>query len=220
MRVVLDGVFNHASRGFFQFHDILENGRRVGLSRLVPSTRRASAAAAAAYPTPTPRAAGGPPPAASLAPAATGRGGTSPPCPSSNRTPAVREYLWGVAEHWIDFGIDGWRLDVAHEIDDDDFWREFRRRVRAATPTPTSSARSGPRPRLAPGRHVGRGHELPVAPAPASRSSSASRRRTTLDRPASFEYGAELRTAGRARRSRRASRACSACTTRTSRPCR
>ena len=28
MRVVLDGVFNHASRGFFQFNDILENGDR------------------------------------------------------------------------------------------------------------------------------------------------------------------------------------------------
>ena len=26
IRIVLDGVFNHASRGFFQFHDILENG--------------------------------------------------------------------------------------------------------------------------------------------------------------------------------------------------
>ena len=26
MRVVLDGVFNHASRGLLQFHDILENG--------------------------------------------------------------------------------------------------------------------------------------------------------------------------------------------------
>ena len=26
IRVVLDGVFNHASRGFFPFHDILENG--------------------------------------------------------------------------------------------------------------------------------------------------------------------------------------------------
>src|SRR5258705_4013912 len=26
MKVVLDGVFNHASRGFFQFNDILENG--------------------------------------------------------------------------------------------------------------------------------------------------------------------------------------------------
>ena len=26
LKVVLDGVFNHASRGFFQFNDILENG--------------------------------------------------------------------------------------------------------------------------------------------------------------------------------------------------
>jgi glycosidase len=26
IRVILDGVFNHASRGFFQFNDILENG--------------------------------------------------------------------------------------------------------------------------------------------------------------------------------------------------
>ncbi len=26
IRVVLDGVFNHASRGFFQFNDVLENG--------------------------------------------------------------------------------------------------------------------------------------------------------------------------------------------------
>ncbi|MGW8319240.1 MAG: alpha-amylase family glycosyl hydrolase, partial [Candidatus Promineifilaceae bacterium] len=28
VRIVLDGVFNHASRGFFQFHDILENGQQ------------------------------------------------------------------------------------------------------------------------------------------------------------------------------------------------
>lgn len=26
MRVILDGVFNHASRGFWAFHHILENG--------------------------------------------------------------------------------------------------------------------------------------------------------------------------------------------------
>ena len=31
IRVILDGVFNHASRGFFQFHDILENGPDSGL---------------------------------------------------------------------------------------------------------------------------------------------------------------------------------------------
>jgi cyclomaltodextrinase len=49
-------------------------------------------------------------------------------------TPAVREFLFGVAEHWIRFGIDGWRLDVAGEIDDDSFWQEFRRRVRAINP--------------------------------------------------------------------------------------
>ena len=35
---------------------------------------------------------------------------------------------------WVEFGIDGWRLDVANEIDDDDFWREFRVRVRAVNP--------------------------------------------------------------------------------------
>jgi cyclomaltodextrinase / maltogenic alpha-amylase / neopullulanase len=49
-------------------------------------------------------------------------------------TPAVREFLWGVAEHWIKFGVDGWRLDVPNEIDDDEFWREFRRRVKGANP--------------------------------------------------------------------------------------
>src|SRR5690349_17384371 len=26
LRVILDGVFNHAGRGFFPFHDLLENG--------------------------------------------------------------------------------------------------------------------------------------------------------------------------------------------------
>src|SRR5690606_10068040 len=46
-------------------------------------------------------------------------------------TPAVREFLLGVSEHWLRFGIDGWRLDVPSEIDDDEFWRDFRRRCRA-----------------------------------------------------------------------------------------
>ena len=48
--------------------------------------------------------------------------------------PAVREYLWNVAEHWLRFGIDGWRLDVPAEIDDRSFWQEFRRRCRAVNP--------------------------------------------------------------------------------------
>src|SRR5690606_26310906 len=49
-------------------------------------------------------------------------------------TPAVREFLLGVAEHWLRFGADGWRLDVPNEIDDDEFWREFRSRCRAVNP--------------------------------------------------------------------------------------
>jgi cyclomaltodextrinase len=34
----------------------------------------------------------------------------------------------------VEFGIDGWRLDVPAEIDDDAFWREFRKRVKGANP--------------------------------------------------------------------------------------
>jgi neopullulanase len=47
---------------------------------------------------------------------------------------AVREFLFGVAEHWLRAGIDGWRLDVPGEIEDPTFWPEFRGRVRAVRP--------------------------------------------------------------------------------------
>src|SRR5205807_7540923 len=48
--------------------------------------------------------------------------------------PEVREFLWGIGRAWMEFGIDGWRLDVPNEIDDDAFWREFRTRMRAVNP--------------------------------------------------------------------------------------
>jgi neopullulanase len=48
--------------------------------------------------------------------------------------PGVREYLFDVARYWVDFGIDGWRLDVPGDIDDDSFWQEFRRVVKGANP--------------------------------------------------------------------------------------
>jgi len=72
IRVVLDGVFNHASRGFYPFHHTLENG-------------------------------------------------------------AASPYL-----DWFYFDKErlraGKRLDVPHEIEDDAFWQEFRRVVKAANP--------------------------------------------------------------------------------------
>ena len=117
MRVVLDGVFNHASRGFFPFHDILENGSD---SPYLDWFTIHSFPLHAYDPDKSP---------------GYGAWWNLPALPKFNiGLPAVREYLWGIARRWIDFGIDGWRLDVANEIDDDDFWREFRRRVREGNP--------------------------------------------------------------------------------------
>lgn len=46
----------------------------------------------------------------------------------------VKEYLLNVARYWIEeFDIDGWRLDVANEVDHS-FWREFRKTVKSVKP--------------------------------------------------------------------------------------
>ncbi|WP_221088197.1 glycoside hydrolase family 13 protein [Deinococcus aquaedulcis] len=117
IRVVLDGVFNHASRGFFQFNDLLEQGEGSAYRDWF----HPSAWPLNAYDESKP------------ANYAAWWGNRALPKFNTD-TPAVREFLWDVAEHWIRFGIDGWRLDVPNEIDDDAFWQEFRRRVKAINP--------------------------------------------------------------------------------------
>lgn len=59
--------------------------------------------------------------------------GYVPTMPKLNTAhPPVQEYLLRVARYWIEkTGIDGWRLDVADEVDHG-FWREFRKTVRGA----------------------------------------------------------------------------------------
>lgn len=48
--------------------------------------------------------------------------------------PEVKEYLLNVAKYWIEeFDIDGWRLDVANEVDHE-FWRDFRKTVKSIKP--------------------------------------------------------------------------------------
>ncbi len=117
IRIVLDGVFNHASRGFFQFHDILENGRD---SAYLDWFHVESFPLYAYDPDKSP---------------GYGAWWGLPALPKfRTETPAVRDFLWGIARKWIDFGIDGWRLDVPQEINDDEFWREFRRRVKEGNP--------------------------------------------------------------------------------------
>lgn len=117
MRVFLDGVFNHCGRGFFAFQDVLENQAH---SEYVDWFHIKS------FPLD-----------------ACGEGQAKnyeawwafKSLPKFNTdNPDVRKYMMGVARYWIEQGADGWRLDVPNEIDDDDFWAEFRETVRSVNP--------------------------------------------------------------------------------------
>ena len=124
MRVILDGVFNHTGRGFWPFHHVLEAGAASPYRRWFHLDDAALDAGRplVAYP-----------PAGSSSTALGYKAWWGMPAlPKLNTDePAVREFLFSVAEHWLRFGIDGWRLDVPTEIDDEAFWQEFRTRCRA-----------------------------------------------------------------------------------------
>jgi cyclomaltodextrinase / maltogenic alpha-amylase / neopullulanase len=134
IRIILDGVFNHASRGFWQFHHVLENG--IGSPYhdwfYFDTARLYGRRHWGAYPT-----------TEELRALQSGQDSLNaigyrgwwnlPALPKFNtNTPAVRKFLFDVAKHWVALGVDGWRLDVPTEIDDDSFWQEFRYRVRQA----------------------------------------------------------------------------------------
>ena len=118
MRVMLDGVFNHCSWRFFAFEDVVRRGAaspyRDWFYHLeFPVVRPESGEPIPGY-------------------ECFGYERTMPKLDTANAQ--VRDYLCRVGEHWVRaFDIDGWRLDVASEIDDG-FWREFRRRVKAVKP--------------------------------------------------------------------------------------
>lgn len=115
IRIALDGVFNHASRGFFQFNHILE----IGDKSLYLDWFDVKGFPLNAY--------HGKPNYRCWA-------GLADLPEFNTRNPEVREFIFGVARYWLDQGIDGWRLDVPFCIDDDDFWQEFRQVVKAANP--------------------------------------------------------------------------------------
>ncbi|HEV2109501.1 MAG TPA: glycoside hydrolase family 13 protein [Thermomicrobiales bacterium] len=117
IRVVLDGVFNHASRGFFQFNDVLENG--AASPWLDWFTFKGFPANAYDHHRPPDY-------------EAWFKLHALPKLNTDN--PQVREYLMRVGEYWIRRGIDGWRLDVPEEIRTPGFWQEFRQRVKAINP--------------------------------------------------------------------------------------
>lgn len=115
IRVVIDGVFNHASRGFYQFNHTLENGKESPYLDWFHFH--------------------GFPVVAYQDKANYDCWWGIPALPKFNtNTAAVREFIFDVAEYWMKAGADGWRLDVPAEINDDSFWQEFRRRVKAVNP--------------------------------------------------------------------------------------
>ncbi len=121
LRILLDAVFNHCGNEFAPWKDVVENG---------PASRYVSWFHIEEFP---------------LFAKGTDTGNRrdanfetfsfTTRMPKFRTTnPEVREYLLNIAVAWTDeLGIDGWRLDVANEVDHE-FWREFRRRIRAVNP--------------------------------------------------------------------------------------
>ncbi|MEK4058661.1 MULTISPECIES: alpha-glycosidase [Paenibacillus] len=115
IRVMLDAVFNHCSDKFPPFQDVLEKGEYSVYKDWfhINSFPAEVADGIPTYDT-------------------FGFFGNMPKFNTANYE--VRAYLLEVAEYWIkEIKVDGWRLDVANEVDHH-FWRDFRKVVKSANP--------------------------------------------------------------------------------------
>ncbi|MBO2942995.1 alpha-glycosidase [Paenibacillus sp. F411] len=115
IRVMLDAVFNHCSDQFGPFKDVMENGENSRYAdwfhvNEFPCTVHEGIPTYDTF----------------------GFFANMPKFNTAN--PEVKQYLLDVAEYWIkEIKLDGWRLDVANEIDHE-FWRDFRKVVKGANP--------------------------------------------------------------------------------------
>ncbi|WP_117170164.1 alpha-glycosidase [Paraliobacillus sediminis] len=111
IRVMLDAVFNHSGFYFEPFQDVLAKGEKSQYKDWFHIWD---------FPVQT-----------NPLPNYDAFGFVSNMPKLNTENPDVKDYLLEVARYWIEeFDIDGWRLDVANEIDHD-FWRDFRRVVKA-----------------------------------------------------------------------------------------
>lgn len=113
IRILLDAVFNHCSYLCKQFQDVLRKGKEsvyydwfmIRGERPVMEQVNYECFAACNY---------------------------MPKWNTNNLE--VQKFLLHIATKWIkEYGIDGWRLDVADEVSHD-FWRQFRKVVKATKP--------------------------------------------------------------------------------------
>lgn len=115
IRVLLDAVFNHSGKTFAPFVDVQKNGEKSKYKdwfhvHEFPLDVKDGIPTYETF-------------------------GFEAHMPKLNtENPEVKAYLLEVAEYWIkEVGTDGWRLDVADEVDNA-FWQDFRRVVKAANP--------------------------------------------------------------------------------------
>jgi len=114
IRIVLDAVFNHCGSDFFAFRDVLEHQEDSPYKNWFLIDRFPVAVAKdKTYQT----------------------FGYEPHMPKLNSADrGVQDYLISVGKHYIErFDIDGWRLDVADEVDSV-FWRRFRNELKSVKP--------------------------------------------------------------------------------------
>lgn len=108
IRVILEGVFNHTGRGHFAFQDILRNRENSAYAHWYHINWHDNNGHNDGFSY------------------ATWEGHERLP-KLNHRQHDVREHLFDVAKYWMEeLDIDGWRLDVAYEIETE-FWWHFRR---------------------------------------------------------------------------------------------
>ncbi|SDB29464.1 Glycosidase [Pseudobutyrivibrio sp. YE44] len=114
IKVILDGVFNHCGPDFFAFKDVLEKGEKSEYVdwfyklRFPIQRNPYPNYEAFAYVSNMPK--------------------------LNTGNPKVQEYCCEVGRFWIrECGIDGWRMDVANEINHE-FFRAFKRAIREENP--------------------------------------------------------------------------------------
>lgn len=131
IRVILDGVFNHCGGGFRQFQDVVEHGEKSPFRdwfyiREFPVSFDPLNFDSFGDTPYTPRHPG-------LKDLSEEQLRTACMPKWNTENPQAKEYLLGAVAKWTRMGIDGWRLDVATEVDSH-FWREFRETVRGINP--------------------------------------------------------------------------------------
>ncbi|KZZ84596.1 glycoside hydrolase family 13 protein [Bacillus sp. SJS] len=109
IKVMLDAVFNHSGYFFGPFQDVIEKGEASQFKDWfhiyeLPIKENLPGYDTFAYEKSMPK--------------------------LNTQHPDVKKYLLDVGQYWIkEFDIDGWRLDVANEVDHA-FWRDFRTAVK------------------------------------------------------------------------------------------